>query len=137
LRKAFNEAKHTDPRLRDWWSENSKEAYSTGLANAASAFDNYAKSKQSRRAGKRVGMPRRKSKHKARLACRFTTGTIRAEPDRRHVTLPRLGTIRTHEPTRKLERRISNGTARILSATVRHERGNWLVSFQVEVQPAR
>ena len=134
LRKAFNQAKHTDPRFRDWWSENSKEAYSTGLANAAAAFDNYAKSQQGRRAGKRVGMPRRKSKHKARLACRFTTGTIRAEPDRRHVTLPRLGTIRTHEPTRELERRISNGTARILSATVRHGRGRWLVSFQVEVQ---
>jgi putative transposase len=133
LRKAFNQAKHTDPRFADWWADNSKEAYNTGLANAASAFDNYAKSKQGKRKGKRVGMPRRKSKHKARLACRFTTGTIRVEPDRRHVTLPRLGTIRTHENTRKLARRIAAGTARILSATVRHERGRWLVSFQVEV----
>jgi putative transposase len=134
LRKAFNETKHTDPRFAGWWRENSKEAYNTGLANAAAAFGNYAKSKRGQRVGKRVGMPRRKSKHKARLACRFTTGTIRVEPDRRHVALPRLGTIRTHESTRKLERRISNGTARILSATVRHERGRWFVSFQVEVQ---
>ncbi len=69
-----------------------------------------------------------------RLACRFTTGAIRVEPDRRHVTLPRLGTIRTHENTRKLQGRIGNGTARILSATVRQERGRWLVSFQVEVK---
>ncbi|SEU20971.1 putative transposase [Nonomuraea wenchangensis] len=69
-----------------------------------------------------------------RLACRFTTGAIRVGPDRRHVTLPRLGTIRTHENTRKLQRRIGNGTARILSATVRQERGRWLVSFQVEVK---
>ena len=83
-----------------------------------------------------MGMPRRKSKHKARLACRFTTGTIRVEPDRRHVTLPRLGTIRTHESTRKLERRIAGGSARILSATVRFERGRWFVSFQVEVERA-
>jgi putative transposase len=111
-----------------------KEAYSTGLANAASAFDNYAKSKQGKRGGRAVGMPRRKSKHKARLACRFTTGTIRVEEDRRHVTLPRLGTIRTHESTRKLQRRIANATARVLSATVRFERGRWFVSFQVEVQ---
>ncbi|WP_218155890.1 transposase [Nonomuraea wenchangensis] len=50
------------------------------------------------------------------------------------MTLPRLGTIRTHENTRKLQRRIGNGTARILSATVRQERGRWLVSFQVEVK---
>ncbi len=61
---------------------------------------------------------------------------MRVEPDRRHVTLPRLGTIRTHESTRKLERRVANGTARILSATVRFERGRWFVSFQVEIQRA-
>ncbi|GAA2728114.1 IS607 family element RNA-guided endonuclease TnpB [Actinocorallia aurantiaca] len=134
LRKAFNEAKKSDPRFSAWWQENSKEAYSTGLAGATAAFDNYTKSKQGKRKGRRVGRPRYKAKRKAPLSCRFTTGTIRLEPDRRHVTLPRLGTIRTHESTRKLHRRIEAGTARILSATVRHERGRWLVSFQVEVQ---
>ncbi|MEU3456982.1 hypothetical protein ABZ671_25775 [Micromonospora sp. NPDC006766] len=64
LRKVFNEVKHTDPRFAGWWEENSKEAYNTGLANAAAAFDNYAQSKRGQRKGKRVGMPRRKSKHK-------------------------------------------------------------------------
>jgi putative transposase len=134
LRKAFNTAKHTDLRFAGWWEENSKEAYNTGLANASAAFDNYAKSKQGKRRGKRVGAPRFKSKRKARLACRFTTGTIRVEGDGRHVTLPRLGTIRTHEPTHKLLTRVQAGTARILSATVRHERGRWFVAFQVEVK---
>ncbi len=133
LRKAFNEAKKTDPRFAPWWEENSKEAYSTGLANAAAAFDNYAKSKNGKRRGKRMGAPRFKVKRKARLACRFTTGTIRVE-DGRHVALPRLGTIRTHEPTVKLLARLQAGTARILSATVRHERGRWFASFQVEVK---
>jgi putative transposase len=134
LRKEFNQAKKTDPWFANWWQENSKEAYNTGLANAAAAFDNYAKSKNGKRRGAPMGMPRRKSKHKTRLSCRFTTGTIRVEPDRRHVTLPRLGTIRTHENTRKLQRRIEGGTARVLSATVQHERGRWFVSFQVEVK---
>ncbi|WP_181805900.1 IS607 family element RNA-guided endonuclease TnpB [Streptomyces shenzhenensis] len=134
LRKAFNEGKHTDPRFAAWWEENSKEAYSTGLANAAAAFDNYAKSKQGKRRGRAMGMPRFKSKRKARLSCRFTTGTIRVDADGRHVTLPRLGTIRTHEPTVKLLDRVQAGTARILSATVRHERGRWFVAFQAEVQ---
>jgi putative transposase len=134
LRKAFNEAKHTDPRFAAWWQENSKEAYSTGLANASAAFDNYAKSKNGKRRGKRMGAPRFKSKRKARLACRFTTGVIRVDAGGRHVTLPRLGTIRTHEPTVKLLTRVRAGTARILSATVRHERGRWFVSFQAEVK---
>src|SRR5690606_34496523 len=132
LRKAFNEGKHTDPRFADWWEENSKEAYCTGLANAA-AFDNYAKSERGSRKGRAVGMPRFKSKRKARLSCRFTTGTIRVDTDGRHVTLPRLGTIRTHEPTGGLLTRVQAGTARILS-TVRHERGRWFVSFQTEVK---
>ncbi|MGW8994750.1 IS607 family element RNA-guided endonuclease TnpB [Streptomyces zhihengii] len=133
LRKAFNQAKHTDPRFAGWWEENSKEAYSTGLANAAAAFDNYAKSKRGKRRGRAMGAPRFKSKRKARLSCRFTTGTIRVDTDR-HVTLPRLGTIRTHEPTGGLRARVRAGTARILSATVRHERGRWFVSFQAEVK---
>ncbi|SCE54285.1 putative transposase, partial [Streptomyces sp. di188] len=134
LRKAFNEAKHTDPRFSAWWEENSKEAYSTGLANASAAFDNYAKSKNGKRKGARMGVPRFKPKRKARLACRFTTGVIRVDADGRHVTLPRLGTIRTHEPTVKLLARVQAGTARILSATVRHERGRWFASFQTEAK---
>ncbi|WP_316784544.1 helix-turn-helix domain-containing protein, partial [Streptomyces sasae] len=134
LRKAFNEAKHTDSRFAAWWEDNSKEAYSTGLANASAAFDNYAKSKNGKRHGKRMGAPRFKSKRKARLSCRFTTGTIRVESDGRHVTLPRLGTLRTHEPTAELLARVQAGTARILSATVRHERGRWFVSLQAEAK---
>ncbi|MEU6652859.1 IS607 family element RNA-guided endonuclease TnpB [Streptomyces sp. NPDC046900] len=134
LRKAFNQAKHTDPRFTSWWQENSKEAYNTGLANASAAFDNYAKSKRGARQGARVGMPRRKSKRVARLACRFTTGTIRIEADGRHVTLPRLGRIRLHEKAGELRERILAGTARILSATVRHERGRWFVAFQIEAR---
>ncbi|MBZ9642666.1 IS607 family element RNA-guided endonuclease TnpB [Streptomyces sp. PSKA30] len=134
LRKAFNEAKRTDPRFATWWEENSKEAYSTGLANAAAAFDNYAASKNGKRKGRRIGAPRLKSKRKARPSCRFTTGVIRVEPDGRHITLPRLGTIRVHERAHGLRERVAAGTARILSATVRHERGRWFVSFQTEVK---
>jgi putative transposase len=133
LRRAFNVAKRSDPRL-SWWVENSKEAYNTGLAAASAGFENYAKSKRGERKGRRMGAPRRKSKRRSRLSCRFTTGTIRVESDRRHVTLPRLGTIHVHESTAKLQRRLANGKARILSATVRHERGRWFVAFQVEVE---
>ena len=134
LRKAFNEGKRSDPRFAGWWEENSKEAYNTGLANASAAFDNYAKSKKGKRKGARVGVPRFKSKRKARRSCRFTTGAIRIEADGRHVTLPRIGTVRLHEHRPDLRARIDTGHMRILSATVRLDRGRWFVSFQVEEQ---
>jgi putative transposase len=47
-----------------------------------------------------------------------------------------LGTIKTHESTRKLHRRIADGRARVLSATVRAQAGRWFASFTVEVQRA-
>jgi putative transposase len=50
------------------------------------------------------------------------------------VTLPRLGTISTHESTRKLARRLEAGSARILSATVTRTAQRWFVSFTVEVE---
>ena len=62
------------------------------------------------------------------------TGTLRC--GRGTVTLPRLGVIRTHESTRKLARRLEDGTARILSATVSRTAQRWHVSFTVEVDRA-
>ncbi len=44
--------------------------------------------------------------------------------------------IRTHESTRKLARRLADGTARILSATVSRTAQRWHVSFTVEVDRA-
>ena len=81
-----------------------------------------------------MGCPRRKTKHRSARSCRFTTGAIGVEGDRHHVRLPRLGVIRTHESTRKLARRLEDGRARILSATVRQEAcGRWYVSLHAEV----
>lgn len=104
--------------------ENSKEAYASGCANLAAALGN--------RRGGRARMPRFKSK-RARLSCRFTTGAFGLGGDRRHVRLPRVGEIRTHESTRKLARRVEAGTARIVSATLSFQRGRWHVSFSVEL----
>lgn len=133
LRKLWNAAKDS---VAPWWGENSKEAYNSGLEALARALRNWADSRAGKRQGKKVGFPRFKSKHRTAPACRFTTGTIRVEPDRRHVTLPRLGTIRTCESTRKLARHLERGTGRILSAAVRLEGGRWFVSFTCEIDRA-
>ncbi len=131
LRREWNQAKH---EVAPWWRENSKEAYSSGLDGLSRALGNFSASRAGTRKGRQVGFPRFKRKHRARESCRFTTGAIRVEPDRHHVTLPRLGMIRTHESTRKLARRLEQGTARILSATISQQAGRWFVSFTVEVQ---
>jgi IS605 OrfB family transposase len=134
LRREWNQAKH---EVAPWWQENSKEAYSSGLDALARALANFSASRAGRRAGRPVGFPRFKPKHRTRPSCRFTTGAIGVEPDRHHVVLPRLGRIRTHESTRKLARRIEQGTARILSATISQGAGRWYVSFTCQVQRAQ
>ncbi len=130
LRKVWNQAKH---EVAPWWRECSKEAFNTGLDQLARALKNWADSRNGKRAGRPMGFPRFKSKRRVVPSVRFTTGTIRVEPDRKHVTLPRLGTLKLHESARKLARRLEAGTARILSATVRREAGCWFVSFTCEV----
>ncbi|AEF38967.1 IS607 family element RNA-guided endonuclease TnpB [Hoyosella subflava] len=138
LRNGFNRLKHQVAVREDgtpWWEENSKEAYANACKNLAAALKNWDESRRGTRKGQRVGFPSFKSKRSARKFA-FTTGTIRAEANRHHVTLPKLGTMRVHESTRKLARRLEAGTARILKATVRFERGHWLVSFTCVVARA-
>ena len=131
LRKVWNQRK-TD--CAPWWAQNSKEAYNTGLDGLARGLDAWVSSRRGERAGRAVGFPRFKSARDPR-SVRFTTGTMRIEADRRHVTLPRLGAIRTHESTRKLARRIEAGTARIMSAAVRCDSaGRWYCALQTLVQ---
>jgi putative transposase len=122
LRKAWNAAK---AEVAPWWAENSKEAYASGCANLATALGN-------RKAG-RARMPRFKSKHRSRLTCRFTTGACGLGQDRRHIQLPVIGLVRTHESTRKLARHIEAGSARIRSATLSYQRGRWHVALCVQL----
>jgi len=133
LRREWNRAKH---QVAPWWQENSKETYNSGLDALARALKNWSDSRSGRRKGRPVGFPRRKKKRRARVACRFTTGQIMVLPDRRHVQLPRIGVVKTHESTRKLARRLEQGTARILAATISRRADRWYVSFTVEVERA-
>jgi putative transposase len=133
LRREWNRVKS---QIAPWWAENSKEAYSSGLDGLARALKNWSDSRAGRRKGPAVGFPRRKKKGRCRDACRFTTGPIKVLPDRTHIQLPRVGILKTHESTRKLARRVEQGTARILAATITRTADRWFVSFTVEVQRA-
>ncbi|WP_029110204.1 IS607 family element RNA-guided endonuclease TnpB [Mycobacterium sp. URHD0025] len=131
LRKVWNQRKAS---CAPWWGVNSKEAYNTGLDGLARGLDAWSKSRTGKRKGRVVGFPRFKSARSPK-SVRFTTGAIRVEADRRHVTLPRLGAVRTHESTRKLARRVEAGSARILSAAVcQDSTGRWHCALAVIIE---
>lgn len=138
LRKVWNQRKDLIAVDRDsglpWWSGYSKEAYSSAMADLAAGLRNWSDSRTGKRAGRAMGFPRyKRRKGDAVGSVRFTTGAIRLE-DRTHVVLPVIGRVKTHESTRKLARRIEGGTARILAATIKRERGRWFVVFTCEVE---
>jgi len=136
LHKLWNQQKKADPGLA-WWPVNSKCAYQEAFRDLDRALRDFMRSKNGQRAGRRLGFPRFKKRGKCRDSFRLT-GVLRCAG--RTATLPRLGTIGTCESVRKLSRRLDNGTARILSATVSRTAQRWFVSFTVEVDrgvPAR
>ncbi len=133
LHRLWNAEKKADPVLA-WWAENSKCVYQEAFRNLDRALSDFIKSKKGQRKGRRLGFPKFKKRGRCRDSFRFGGGAIRCAGTT--VTLPRLGTIRTHESTRKLARRLQAGTARILSATVSRTAQRWLVSFTVETDRA-
>jgi putative transposase len=138
LRKRWNQAKDAECTDADtgevWWPQISKEAFADGLKAAVDAYWNWQTSRAGTRQGRRVGFPRFAKKGRDRDRVTFTTGAIRVGPDRRHVTLPRVGTVRVHENTRRLQRLIAKGRARILAATVSRRGTRLVAAFRVLVQ---
>lgn len=106
-----------------WWGENSAQAYNDAAQRLANALTNH-------RAG-RAGFPRFKRKGLTG-SVKFSGTSFRLD-GRHHVRLSRIGLVRTYESMRKLARRVENGTARIVTATVKREPGGWFVSFTVVV----
>jgi putative transposase len=131
LRKSWNQAKDV---VAPWWGENSKEAYSSGIANLAAALGNWHRARTGARRGPTVRFPRFKGK-RAGLSCRFITGALGlVDADCRHIRLPRIGVVRSHESTRTLARHLQRGRARIRSATVSWGSGRWFCSFSVQIE---
>jgi putative transposase len=125
LRWAWNRAKD---EVAPWWADNSKEAYSSGLADLARALDNWHASKTGTRAGRRVGFPRFKSARRDPGRVRFTTGALRLEADRRTITVPVIGGLRSMENTRRVQRHVVGGRAQILNMTLSQRWGRLFIS---------
>ena len=138
LRKRWNTAKDEVCVNADtgtvWWPECSKEAYADGIRGAVDAYWNWQSARAGTRAGRRVGFPRFKRKGRDRDRVCFTTGAMRVEPDRRHLTLPVIGTVRTHESTRRIQRLIRAGRGRVLAISVRRNGTRLDASVRVLLQ---
>ena len=113
-----------------WWLEVSKEISNDAAHRAYDSMKNWLDSKRGKRKGRRVGFPRfhKRGHHES---CTFWAEPLRVNPDRHSVTLPRIGTIKTYENTRGLQRKIAKGTARIIQATISRGFNYWHVSFTV------
>ena len=144
LRRRWNRDKHRvalDAEGNPWWIEVSKEAFSNGIADAVSAYWRWQKSRK--QGSGWVGFPRFRRKGRDADRYRVTTGAFGLS-GRRHVKLPRVGLVRTHQNTRRLDRLLSLGRARLLNVTVRRRGRRLLAVFGVElvrpqskVRPAR
>lgn len=126
LRWAWNRAKD---EVAPWWAANSKECYSSGLADLARALENWKASKYGTRAGRRVGFPRFKSARLDAGRVRFTTGNMRLETDRHTIVLPRVGPLLSKENTRRVQRHVAAGRAHILNMTLSQQWGRLFVSI--------
>jgi len=121
LHKAWNVWKRENA---PWWTEVSKCAPQEAFRDLERALKNWK--------AKRARFPRFKRKkslddNKARL-----TGTIKVFS--RHIQLPRIGRVRSKEPTAKLLKLLKEGKAKILSATVSREADRFYVSLTCEVE---
>ena len=140
-----------------WWSDVSMHAFVSGATAAADGLANFSASRKGTRAGRPVGFPSFKSRHKATLSVSFVEINHQLSwlrDDRHHVRLmlpqsphdkdlarrrEQLAWIHTIESTRRLYSLVETGRATIQKATISYRGGRWQVSFQVRhlTVPAR
>jgi putative transposase len=117
-----------------WRSEVSADVFECASVNAAQALANWATSRKGSRAGRPVGFPRFKSRHKTppafRLRAKYKEGAAPAvRPTApRAMRFPKLGVLRVHEHTGKLAKMLSGGRFHVYAASLRYDRGRWVVA---------
>lgn len=131
-----------------WLHTIPRRVHVSGLQNADKAMKNWFSSLTGQRKGHRVGPPRFKKKGRSRdsfaipksnakdrMGARGVTyGIGRAKTtitDYRHVYVPTLSAIRTHDSTKRLSRSVERG-GRVTSATISRSGKRWYASILVE-----
>jgi putative transposase len=137
-----------------WRREVSAQVFEEAAVDLGHALAAYGRAKVSTHGNRRVGFPRRKRRGRCRDSFRLRNKTQKGgghlirvgEGHPRTVTLPRIGTVRVHDDTRRLRRllrpvehvhpetgeRTLVSPARILYATVSRHGTRWYVSLNVQ-----
>jgi putative transposase len=137
-----------------WRHEISAQVFVEAAVDLGRALAAYQLGRVDKAKGRRVGFPRRKRKGRCRESFRLRNKaggsgawSIRVgEGHPRSVTLPRIGTVRVHDDTRRLRRLLrpvlqdEPGTgaivvaprARILFATCRRHGARWYISLNIQ-----
>ncbi|WP_371590840.1 RNA-guided endonuclease InsQ/TnpB family protein [Streptomyces sp. NBC_00470] len=118
-----------------WYEEVNPYAFTAGMADALEAMDRWMKSASGKMAGRRVGYPRFKAKGKSTDAYRLhhdvKNPSIVAVSSRR-LEVPRLGTVHTHQPLRRLRACLEQNAGRIQSVTISRAADKWYASVLVD-----
>ncbi len=122
-----------------WRGEVSSQVLEEGAVDVGRGLAAWTASRSGKRKGPPIRHPRFKKKTRSagsfRMRNKTTAGrlSIRVGQDRpRSVTLPRIGSIRVREDTRRLRRMIEKGRARILQVTITRGARRWWISVTVE-----
>src|SRR6266568_3712217 len=117
-----------------WRDRVCQQVFEEAAVDCGRALAGWADSRRGTRKGRRVGFPRFKRKAAACTSFRLrnkhsrrTRPTIRVGDNGclRSVTLPRIGTVRVRQDTRRLRRMLAAGRAKILFATISQRAGRW------------
>lgn len=110
-------------------------AFQSAFADADNAWKNWLASLTGSRAGRKLGAPRFKSKHRSRDSFRIhhdvNNPTIRPDDGYRRITVPRLGSLRVHDSTKRLKRTLDRGAV-IQSVTISRGGHRWYASVLVK-----
>jgi putative transposase len=117
-----------------WRGEVSADVFECASVNAAQALPNWSASRRGAWAGRTVGFPRFKDRHRTasafRLRAKYTEGEL--PPVRpagpRTLRFPKIGELRVAEHTGQLSKLFARGRFHIYAASFRFEHGRWLVS---------
>jgi putative transposase len=139
IQKALNQTKGDDRTgvdgLCPWWNSVSTYTFQSAFVDADQAWSNWMNSLTGKRAGRRVGRPRFKSKHRSRDSFRIhhnvKNPTIRPDTGYRRIIVPRLGSLRVHNSTKRLRRALDRGAV-IQSVTISRAGHRWYAAVLVK-----
>jgi putative transposase len=118
-----------------WHEEVNPYAFTAGMADALMAMDRWMSSASGKMGGRKVGYPRFKAKGKSTDAYRLhhdvKNPSIVVESSRRLV-VPRLGSVHTHQPMRRVRACLEQNAGRVQSVTITRAADKWYASVLVE-----